>query len=412
LSPTVTTVNVLTKPYDQIAMLNGWIKLYYEEHVLERNTMITQFRALGAACLLAASPWLFSSTQAQEADLASLDAQLPGDLVNDPSRIDWESYGADLSASAVLDPTIPGGGAARRFQISRAAEFIYAAGTNIPLTKSVDRGDTVTIGFYARTVEAQTDDGKGVIRVRFQQNVEPYPGFGETTVSIGKEWGWYEVTAEAEQKLRRKDGIVAMQFGRTRQIIEIGQAIVVSGASTIASEGPVSVAAARLEIPELEMPDTIEGVGTLINDPAQTAWKFGGSAGKFTNRDEPEIWMMKATRFVVEQDGTQLTDLYATVPINQAINKDDDLEIVIAAKTVSATAGDGKAVAASRIQGTVPPFESFASNRFKIGANWQLIRIKTKAPRNYTNGGAELQLYFGGSQQQVDLGPVYVLKID
>ena len=63
----------------------------------------------------------------------------------------------------MVDASIPGGGAAIRFEIKRADEFIYAAGTNVPLIKSVGRGDDVTIGFYARTIEAQTDDGNGVL---------------------------------------------------------------------------------------------------------------------------------------------------------------------------------------------------------------------------------------------------------
>lgn len=375
--------------------------------------MANHLRLIGAAFLLGAGPIVAFPAVAQDDEaLKALDAQLPGVLVNDPSRIDWQSYGADLEASAVVDESIPGGGAARRFEVKRAAEFIYAAGTNVPLTKKVKRGEQITIGFYARTIEADTEDGKGVLRVRFQQNAEPYPGYGEKTLSIGKDWGWYEVTANAERTLDTRDGIVAIQFGRTRQIIEIGQAIVVSGASQIAGEGPVTVAAARVEVPELEMPDGLGSTGTLINNPGQATWKFGGSAGTYTNRDEPEIWMMKATRFEVAEPGTGLTDLYATVPIQQAISKGDKLTIAIAARTISAATEDGKAVAASRIQGTVPPFESFAANRFKVGGNWQLIKIQTQAPRDYTAGGAELQLYFGGTQQQVDLGPVYIFKTD
>ena len=144
---------------------------------------------LASAVLLLAGSIGSTSAAAQDSDaLEELDRQLPGELVNDPSRIDWQSYGADLAASAVVDESIPGGGAARRFEIKRAAEFIYTAGTNIPLTKSVATGDTVTVGFYARTISADTDDGKGVLRVRFQRNVEPYPGFGEETLSIGTEW--------------------------------------------------------------------------------------------------------------------------------------------------------------------------------------------------------------------------------
>lgn len=352
-----------------------------------------------------------SIAQDNRAALAELDRQVPGDLVNDPSRIDWQSYGADLEASSVVDESIPGGGAARRFAVKRAAEFIYTAGTNIPLTESVERGETVTVGFYARTIEAETDDGNGVLRIRFQRNVEPYPGFGEETLSIGKEWQWYEVTAEAEQKLRSDDGIIAVQFGRTRQVIEIGQAIVVTGADSIAAEGPVQVAAAVYEVPELEMPESLEGAGRLINDPGQNFWKFGGSAGSYANREEPEIWMMKATRFSVAEEGTQLTDLAATIPLGQRIDEGDNLLIAIAARTISSASEDGRAVVASRIQGTSPPFESFAANRFRIGPDWQLIRIETRAPRTYGAGGAELELYFGGTVQEVDLGPVYVFKI-
>lgn len=375
--------------------------------------MKTQVATLAAAVLLGTSAIALAPLGAQNrAALEALDAQLPGDLVNDPSRIDWQSYGADLEASSIVDESIPGGGAARRFEVKRAAEFIYTAGTNIPLTESVDRGETVTVGFYARTIESDEPDGYGVVRVRFQRNVEPYPGFGEQTLTIGKDWQWYEVTATAEQKLRSDDGIIALQFGRSRQIIEIGQAIVVSGAAKIAETGPVTVAAASFQIPDLEMPEGLEGTGTLINDPGQNFWKFGGSTGRHESREEREIWMMRATRFTVDDPASNLTDLAATVPINRTINEGDDLVIVIAARTISASTEDGRAVAASRIQGTSPPFESFASNLFRIGPQWQLIKIETKAPRGYGAGGAELELYFGGTVQEVDLGPVYVFKVE
>lgn len=149
--------------------------------------MQNQLKLLGAACLLATGSIVAAPVFAQDRDaLKALDAQLPGDLVNDPSRIDWQSYGADLEASAVVDESIPGGGAARRFEIKRAAEFIYTAGTNVPLTKKVSRGDQITIGFYARTIEADTDDGNGVVRVRFQENADPYPGFGEKRSALAR----------------------------------------------------------------------------------------------------------------------------------------------------------------------------------------------------------------------------------
>ena len=123
-----------------------------------RAAILAAFGLALAAISLPQAVLAQSSKQALE----QLDAQLPGDLVNDPSRLDWESYGADLERQSMVDASIPGGGAAIRFEIRRADEFIYAAGTNVPLIKSVGRGDDVTIGFYARTIEAQTDDGNGV----------------------------------------------------------------------------------------------------------------------------------------------------------------------------------------------------------------------------------------------------------
>ena len=345
-----------------------------------------------------------SSTQSLE----ELDARLPGKLVNDPSRLDWESYGADLVRTPVVDEEIPGGGAAIRFEIKRADEFIYAAGTNVPLIKSVGRGDDITIGFYARTVEAQTDDGKGILRVRFQQNAAPYPGFGEKTLSIGKEWDWYEVTAEAEQKLRVKDGIVALQFGRTRQIIEIGQTIVVSGAKAIAGDVARPVLAAPVVEPVL--PETLQNTGTLLNSPSERDWSMGGNAGEWSERDEQQIWLGKATRFSTNEGGEDPGTLYAHIPIAQEIAEGDELLLAIAARAESASTGDGRAVVGVMVDDKDPPHESFARNRFTLGPKWQLIRIKTMSPHAYAAGNARLTLLFGWAQQEVDIGPVYVLK--
>ena len=347
--------------------------------------------------------------QSSKQALEQLDAQLPGDLVNDPSRLDWESYGADLERKSMVDASIPGGGAAIRFEIKRADEFIYAAGTNVPLIKSVGRGDDVTIGFYARTIEAQTDDGNGVLRVRFQQNAAPFPGFGEKTISIGKDWDWYEVTATAEQKLRVKDGIVALQFGRTRQIIEIGQTIVVTGASAIAGDPNEATTVATPYIEPI-LPKPLQAIGTLLNRPSVREWDMGGSAGKFAERDEPQIWLGRATRFSTNEGGEDPGTLYARIPIERAIAEGDELLIAIAARTNSASTDDGRAVAGVMVADKEPPHEAFAKNRFTIGPKWQLIRITTKSPRAYAAGNAQLTLLFGWEQQDVDIGPVYVLK--
>lgn len=280
--------------------------------------------------------------QDRKADLEALDAQLPGVLVNDPTRIDWESYGAEMEASAVVDPSIPGGGAARRFEVKQADEFIYAAGANIPIVKKVRRGDDITVGFYARTIEAQTASGKGDLRIRFQEDEPPYPGFGETVLEIGSEWEWYEVTAKAEAGLYPKDGIIAVQFGRTRQIIEIGQAIVVSGATSIISGvKPTAPRPQPVAAPSSELPKPLVGVGTLLNNPGNRIWSFAAPNGRYEMRDDESIWLGNATRLTSLNGSGEEPAIIARMPIEGRIEEGDILLIAVAAKTVGAASTDG-----------------------------------------------------------------------
>ena len=166
-------------------------------------------------------------------ELQALDEALPGDLVNDPASLDWESYGDAVKRSLLRDASIPGGGAALRFAVMRAGDA-YSAGANIPVLADIRESDTITVGFWARAAEAEATGGTGTISVRFQQNRPPYPGFGDRTLSIGPQWRFYEVTAVADRDVSRRDAIVSLQFGGLEQTVEIGQAIVVTGAASIA----------------------------------------------------------------------------------------------------------------------------------------------------------------------------------
>lgn len=191
---------------------------------------------LGAVALLA----LAGSASAQEtieprntpglpAELVPIDDILTGGLLNDPTSLSWDAYG--VTRELVQDESIPGGGAANRVSIGRSAN-VYDGGLNIPLLAPVRAQEQLTIGFFARTISSEAEDGNGRVQVRFQINRPPYAGFGEEVVVIGTDWGFYEVTAPADRAMRR-DGIVALQFGLEAQTVEIGQAIVVSGTRSV-----------------------------------------------------------------------------------------------------------------------------------------------------------------------------------
>lgn len=364
--------------------------------------------AAGAALLVPA----VSALAQLPPELAAFDEQVPGDLVNDPTRIDWASYGANYETSGRQAADIPGGGAARVFEIKTRGANPYDVAANVPLLDDISAGDQVTVGFYARVVSTERSDGKGLIGVRFQENAAPYGGFGDSNVLVGSEWEWYEVSARADKRIRKADAIVALQLAGAKQTIEIGQAIVVKGSPTIVTKAAVAAAPApSLKDPaSIEMPDSLRSAGQLINDPTNRNWANGGAGGSWQALDIPEIWLQKATRFTAPQVGANRWDLTTAIPILPAIKEGDQFTVAVVARTISAQTEDGKGLIYARIQGTNPPYEGFGDKVFKIGDRWQMVNLPFTATRGFGAGEATVTLHFAAAVQNVEVGPVYVFK--
>lgn len=336
--------------------------------------------------------------------LAELQKALPGRLINDPTSIDWATQGASLKVRPVQDAAIPGGGAARRYTVPARLPNAWEAQTLVPLTAGLAAGQTVTVGFYARTLSSKAADGKGVIGVRFQQNAAPYSGFADTTLAIGPEWQWYEVSGVAPRAIAKDVATVSLQLGGAAQEIEIGQTIVVEGAPSIQTTTRTTVAA------EPELPPQLQGQGVLLNRPGNREWGYNGPANGMQPRDEAKIWLGKATRVSATAIGANPWDVGVAIPVEGAIKAGDKLLIAVAARTESAATPDGKAKIGIRVQGANPPYDGFADNSFGVGPNWQLVRLKTTATRDFAPGDATLALHFAGAAQAVDVGPVYVIR--
>lgn len=364
--------------------------------------------ATGATLLGLAAPL----TAQLPPELAAFDEQVPGDLINDPTRIDWDSYGENYETSGRQAQDIPGGGAARVFNIKAKGANPYTVAANVPLLAQIEDGDRVTVGFYARTVSTERGDGKGIIGVRFQENAAPYGGFGDTNVLIGSDWGWYEVSARANKRIRRADAIIALQLAGAKQQIEIGQAIVVKGSETIVAETTAAAAPqTALKDPlTIEMPDNLRNAGQLINDPTQRGWDHGGTAGNWQELDIPEIWLQKGTRFTATQVGENRWDLSTSIPIAAAVKEGDQMMVAVVARTISAETDDGKGLIYARIQGSFPPYEGFGDKAFKIGDRWQMVNLPFTATRGFGAGDANVALHFAAAKQNVEIGPVYVFK--
>lgn len=335
------------------------------------------------------------------AALAELEASLPGTLINDPTSLAWNTQGDGLEVDSVTGAEIPGGGAAASFDVRKPGQNPWSVQVYVPLTADIAEGDMVTLGFWARAAEPPQGSENGRVSVRIQQNVDPWPGFGDTQLAILPEWKWYEVSAKASRDISRRDGVLVFQIGGARQTIEIGQTIVVKGADRIVAEGAA---------PAVPLPPQLEGKGRLVSQPDSQNWTFFGPEGSATPREDGSIYLGRAVQFVSPAASENMWDIHANVPLTEAIATGDKLLIAVAAKTVSAATDDGKALVGIRVQENREPYGGFADHTFKVGANWQLIQIRTTATMDLPTGGGIVTLHFAGAGQTVDLGPVYVLK--
>lgn len=348
-------------------------------------------------------------------ELQALEAKLPGTLVNDPTRLDWPTHGDELKPKSIQDAWIPGGGAAAQFEVPQKGPQPYSMQAFVPLTSEVAKGETYTVGFYARALAADTSDGEGVIGVRFQQNSAPWPGFGDATVKVGRDWEWHEVSGVSNINIPKQDAVVALQLAGAKQTVQIGQTIVVAGAAKILGAAtPVGQAASTKAAlaATFDLPPPLQNAGRLIDKPNVREWDNSGPPASYVQLDDKTIWLGKATRYTAAQKGQNPWDVATSIPLDEGIAEGDKLLIAFAAKTVSAGSADGKAQVGVRLQSSAPPYPGFADHLVAVGPNWQLIRIQTTATQAIPAGKATLALQFAEAPQVVDVGPVYVFKTD
>jgi Cellulase (glycosyl hydrolase family 5) len=363
-------------------------------------------KTLALAATLAMAPVAATPAQAQvkqpTAELQALDDALPGTLINDPTGLDWVVFGPGATSKPIKGTTSPGG-AALQITVPKKGVTIYEVGTNAPIKAAIKSGQRVTVAFYARTIKAETPDGNGVIGVRFQQNSEPYPGFGDKRVTVDSEWRLYEVTAVADRAISAGQAVVAFQLSGAKQTIEIGQTIVIEGAESVIAKGKTT------RIPTPVMPPQLEGKGTLANDLAANDWQFFGPGLAHEIVAAKGMPGDNATRITVPNAGANAYDAGAAVPITSAITKGDIMIVAVLARTISADTPNGAGKIGVRVQQNAAPYPGFGDNVLSIGPTWKLLQIKTQAKINIPKGQAAIALQLAGAKQTVEIGRVYVL---
>jgi hypothetical protein len=361
---------------------------------------------LAGAAMLASSTVLCAGEQPTP-ELQALDDALPGTLINDPTRLDWPTFGVGLTAKAIQNESIPGGKAATQFSVPKAGVAIYDTGANAPISATIKSDTDIVVAFYARTVSADTADGQGRIGVRVQKDEAPYPGFGDTTFVIGREWKLYEMSAKSNIAIAKGKGVVGFQLSGAKQVIEIGQTIVVSGAKTLTPKTAMVTQSATTDLlPQLQ------GKGKLISNPANKDWGFYGSGGVRSSVPSPNIPGTGGSAMLVKTSAPSANpyDVGASVPIIDAIAEGDVLLIGVLARTAPNSSSDGSSKLGIRVQLDEEPYPGFGDNMLTLSPNWRLLQVTTKARSAIPAGKGVLSLHFGVAAQAIEVGQVYVLN--
>ncbi|MFN7157449.1 MAG: hypothetical protein ACK4MR_01990, partial [Erythrobacter cryptus] len=144
-----------------------------------------------------------------------------GQLVNDPTNRGWGSGGTagtwqDLDMPEIWLKK------ATRFTTNAVGENRWDLSTTIPITTAISEGDSFTVAVIARTISAETEDGKGLIYARIQGAFPPYEGFGDKVFKIGERWQMVNLPFTATRGFGPGDAAVALHFAAAKQSVEIG----------------------------------------------------------------------------------------------------------------------------------------------------------------------------------------------
>lgn len=176
-----------------------------------------------AASLLTLSTATEGQAQDEMAEaLATLDASLPGKLINNPYDIEWRTDGSDKRDAVVESEGAPGG-MAYRVTVKKRKKNPWDTATRIPMTTAIDKGDVILMSFWARTAKPPKGKDTGNISVAIQRNVEPYDSVFEEQIDLGTEWKLHSVAGKAGRDFSIDKTQINFNLARAKQTIDFGQ---------------------------------------------------------------------------------------------------------------------------------------------------------------------------------------------
>jgi len=156
------------------------------------------------------------------AALATLDAQLPGKLINNPYDIQWRTDGSDKKESIVKSKGAPGG-MAYRVTVKKKKKNPWDTATRIPMTTSIEKDDVILMYFWARSAKPPKGKDVGDISVSIQRNIDPYDSIFDERIALGQDWKLHSLSGKASRNYSMDKTQINFNLARAKQTVEFGQ---------------------------------------------------------------------------------------------------------------------------------------------------------------------------------------------
>lgn len=150
-----------------------------------------------------------------------------------------------------------------------------------------------------------------------------------------------------------------------------------------------------------------------MNDP-ETLYGYGSD---LTTQpiDAPDVAGGKATRAVMTKAGAQPWDDGVSSPGNAAVKKGDMIFVAVYIRATQpapgAETGQITAMGASLGQSPWTAIATMSGTPTLPKGQWKLVYAAGVADSDYPAGSVNFGMQLGGSEQTLDIGPVYVLNL-
>ena len=152
--------------------------------------------------------------------------------------------------------------------------------------------------------------------------------------------------------------------------------------------------------------------GSLLHNPLRMAWNNSGSDLKLKVVPAAELTTGEAiqARNKKRQGKPWDTNLNLTLP--EGVSSGDTIEVYFWLRTAKPASGSETAKVDLFVGRNTEPYDAIIAEELTPGTEWELKSTKATAGANFPAGEIKLEYQFGRASQTVEVGPVYVSKLD